>query len=145
MIRSILVAVDDSVRAPVVFGTAADLAQRLGATLHLFRAVALPPEFPAAAHVEGIDALPRVLREKAVADLTVLARDYPQTKIEAPLVGPGQPWRIILDAADRLNVDLIVIGSHGYHGLDRVLGTTSGKVADHAKRNVFIVHNGAHT
>jgi nucleotide-binding universal stress UspA family protein len=37
-------------------------------------------------------------------------------------------------------VDLIVIGSHGYHGLDRVLGTTAARVSNLARRNVLVVH-----
>jgi nucleotide-binding universal stress UspA family protein len=32
-----------------------------------------------------------------------------------------------------------VIGCHGYSGLDRVIGTTAGKVVNHADRSVFVV------
>jgi len=34
-----------------------------------------------------------------------------------------------------------VIGSHGYGGLDRLLGTTAARVVNHADRNVLIVRN----
>ena len=35
--------------------------------------------------------------------------------------------------------DLIVIGSHGYGAIDRVLGTTAAKVVNHADRTVLVV------
>jgi nucleotide-binding universal stress UspA family protein len=37
------------------------------------------------------------------------------------------------------NVALIVIGAHGYQGLDRMLGTTAAKVVNHADRAVLVV------
>ena len=40
-------------------------------------------------------------------------------------------------------MDLIVLGSHGYHVLDRILGTTAARVANLAHRNVFVVHDRA--
>jgi nucleotide-binding universal stress UspA family protein len=65
----------------------------------------------------------------------------PDLSIAAPIVAIGQqPWRLILTNAQRLGADLIVLGSHGYGGWDRVLGTTAGKVANLADRNVFVVH-----
>jgi nucleotide-binding universal stress UspA family protein len=36
----------------------------------------------------------------------------------------------------------LIIGNHGYRGIDRVLGTTAGHVVHHAKRDVFIVYRG---
>ncbi len=37
-------------------------------------------------------------------------------------------------------MDLIVLGSHGYGGIDRLLGTTAAHVANRAERNVLVVH-----
>ena len=50
-----------------------------------------------------------------------------------------QPWRTIIDVADEIGADLIVVGSHGYHGLDHLLGTNAAKVANQACRNVLVV------
>jgi nucleotide-binding universal stress UspA family protein len=33
------------------------------------------------------------------------------------------------------------VGSHGYHGLDYLLGTNASKVANLAHRDVFVVHD----
>ena len=40
-------------------------------------------------------------------------------------------------------MDLIVLGSHGYGTLDMLLGTTAGRVANIATRNVLVVHERA--
>ena len=55
---------------------------------------------------------------------------------------PGHPVQEILDRADRWDADLIVVGSHGYRGLRRLLlGSVSQAVASHAKCSVEIVRS----
>ncbi len=52
----------------------------------------------------------------------------------------GQAQETILHEADEWNADLIVIGSHGYHGFRRfLLGSVSQAVASHAKCSVEII------
>ncbi len=58
MIHKLLVALDSSERAVRVFGYAVGLAESLGASIHLLRAVTVPPELPSAAHVSSGDGLP---------------------------------------------------------------------------------------
>ena len=140
MIATVLVALDASARAPGVLAAATEIAARFDARLILYRAITVPPDFPAAAHAAHGDPLPAYLLRAATSELESLAADNPRARVEPPVVTVGQPWRAIVDIADRLQVDLIVIGSHGYHGLDRILGTTAGRVANHAHRNVLIVH-----
>jgi nucleotide-binding universal stress UspA family protein len=54
----------------------------------------------------------------------------------------GNPARAIVRAADAWDADLIVLGSHGYSGLDRLLlGSVSAAVASHAKCSVEIVRS----
>lgn len=89
MIRTILVAVDTSRRAPHVVDAAGAIAQKFGATPRLLRVIELSPDIP--------------------------------------------------PAAAKYDVDLIVVGSHGYHGWDRVLGTTASRVANLADRDVLVV------
>ena len=51
----------------------------------------------------------------------------------------GKPAEEILDQARDLGADLIVIGSHGYHGLDRlVLGSVSERVVREALCPVIV-------
>jgi len=119
---------------------AGEIARRFGGRVHLFRAVQVPPEFPAAAKTSG-DKLPKLLEVQASSHLIALAEECEGVVIEPPDMSTPQPWRAILNAADRVDADLIVIGSHGYGGWDRFLGTTASKVVDHASRSVFVVHD----
>jgi nucleotide-binding universal stress UspA family protein len=60
-------------------------------------------------------------------------------------VAKGFPKEVIIDEADRWNADLIVVGSHGYHGLTRfLLGSVSQAVAGHANCSVEIVRCRVH-
>lgn len=140
MISQLLVALDGSPRAPTVFRAAMEIAERFDAVVHPFRAIFVPPEFPAAAAASGLDQLPEHMLKEALQDLVLLVKPSRGVEVRLPRVRLGQPWRVILEAGDELNVDLIVIGSHGYHGIDRLLGTTAARVANQSKRNVLVVH-----
>lgn len=138
-IESVLVAIDDSSRAPLVFRTAAALAREVGAELFVVRVLSLPPEIPAAAHSHP-DHLEEKLGLETRKELHALMATMPDVRFGPPIVVQGDPWRRILDVARDLDVDLIVLGNHRYHGLDRVLGTVASKIVNHADCHVFIVH-----
>ncbi|HEY5373665.1 MAG TPA: universal stress protein [Polyangiaceae bacterium] len=143
MLSRILVAVDASVREPSVFDAGAQLAEELGAALYVLRVLTVSPEFPAAAAGSVADSLPAHLTRLAVLELSELWKRAPHLQVTTPIVAVGQPWKVILEVAKDFDVDLIVLGSHGYKGWDHVLGTTSGKVVNHADRNVLVVHERA--
>lgn len=140
MIRRILVALDGSSRAPAVVAAAVEMGTRFGATLIPFRAFSVPPEFPPAAHVAPSDPLPAHMERVALAEMLALIADV-EGDWEKPIFGHGQPSRAILEAAEANDVDLIVLGSHGWGRWDLVLGTTAGRVANLAHRSVLIVHD----
>jgi len=139
MFSVILAAVDGSIRSRRVLDTALELADRFDARVHLFQAVAIPQAFPAAARMP-VDDLPELLEKEARRALAELAAGHGRVRIEAPDVTTPQPWRAIIAAAQKVEADLIVIGSHGFSGWDRVVGTNASKVADHADRSVLVVH-----
>ncbi len=139
MYSVLLVAVDGSARAAEVVRAAVELAERFDARVRLFRSIAVPQVFPAGAKMP-LDETPALMAEQAHQDLRDLAAGNPRVSIEPVDVATPQPWRAILEAAVRVDADLIVVGSHGYAGWDRVLGTTAAKVANHADRNVLVVH-----
>jgi len=136
----ILVAVDASPRASAVFDAAAALAARFGAELCVLQVITIPPEFPPAAATTQPDSLPAHMQHVATENILALWGRAPHVPKTAPIVEIGQPWRCILETAKRLDVDLIVLGSHGYQGWDRVWATTAAQVANRADRNVFVVH-----
>jgi nucleotide-binding universal stress UspA family protein len=56
----------------------------------------------------------------------------------------GLPWQGILEASDELGVDLVIMGTHGRHGLSRVtLGSMAEKVVRLSKVPVLTVHASA--
>jgi nucleotide-binding universal stress UspA family protein len=134
-----LVAVDETPRARLVAKRASELARSLGARTILFRAVDVPQEIPPAAHATP-DELETILLGRARAALMALAADMPDARIEVIADGSAVPWRAVVEAAERFGADLIVIGSHGYAGLDRLLGTNAGRIADRARCDVLVVH-----
>ena len=141
MYKVILAAIDGSPRSRGVLEAALEIAAGAGAEtrVHLFQSVHSPQDYPAAAHMPADD-LPAFLDKETRRSLAALAASHPQVAIEAPDMTTAQPGRAILGAAERLNADLIVIGSHGHSGWDRVLATNASRVADFAPRNVLIVH-----
>ena len=138
-VRKILAAIDDSVRGPFVFRTAATLAKELTAELFLVRVLSVPPEIPAAAHSHP-DHLEEKLGKDARDELHALMAETPDVVFGPPIVVQGDPWRHILDVARDIDVDLILVGSHRYNALGRALGTVAAKVVNNADRNVLVVH-----
>jgi universal stress protein A len=51
----------------------------------------------------------------------------------------GRAQDVIIDKAQALNTDLIIIGSHGRHGLALLLGSTANAVIHHAQCDVLAV------
>lgn len=139
--RSILVAVDTSPRAQGVLQAAADLAQLSEGKLVLFRAVGLPLEVPPEALSKPPEALAEILEAKARKGLEALARTLPPALVAKVKVRVGTPWEAITHAAKEEDVDLVVIGSHGFSAIDRLLGTTAARVVNHADRCVLVVRD----
>ncbi len=135
----ILVGLDASVQAPGVLDAAAELAQRTGAKLILFRAVGVPHEIPVQAYSMTPANVAELLERRAKSYLDETAAKLPPGMVEQTVVNVGTPWQGLGDAADRHRADVIVIGSHGYSGLDQLLGTTAAKVVNHAKQSVLVV------
>jgi universal stress protein F len=137
--KRLLVALDGSQRAPTVLAAAARMAELASGKLILFRAISVPVDMP---H-EILSLLDRRLEDvligNAHADLERFAAGLPRDRVERIVTPFATAWDGICRAARELDVDLIVIGSHGYGGIDRVLGTTASKVVNHADRNVLVV------
>jgi universal stress protein F len=138
-VKRILVALDSSPRAPMVLAAADRLAELTGAALVVFRAVMVPPDMPRDLFTVTDLRLEDVLTRNAYSDLERLTKDIPRSRLEKIVTEFATPWDGVCRAAREQVADLIVIGSHGYGGLDRVLGTTAGKVVNHADRNVLVV------
>jgi len=147
MYKHILAALDGSSRAPHVIGHAAELAARTGATLHLGRAVHLPLGVPPDAFTLTGDQLMARLLEYGAQELTSLAESLrpAHTPVQwgQRLCRFGTPAQVVVELADELHADLIVLGSHGYGVVDRLLGTTAARIVNHARCSVLVVRDQA--
>lgn len=137
MYRKILVGYDGSQASRKAFDTACDLAARDGAQLWVL-AVARPPEIADEVETEAVIENARRIHRGLLAELKAPLRER---KIEAHLdVRVGHPAEQIIYEADRLEVDVIVVGDRGRSGFARLLlGSVSRQVVEHAGRPVLVV------
>ncbi|MDB4946805.1 MAG: hypothetical protein JWP97_6339 [Labilithrix sp.] len=135
--KRILVCLDGSPRAPFVLETAANVAKSIGAKLSLLHAIGLPTSIDqeAVAHGESVTAAAEAAARAELSAASAHLGDL----VEGQHVRLGVPWDAICHAATELDCDLVVLGSHGYTGIDKILGTTAGKVVNHCDRSVMVV------
>ena len=68
-----------------------------------------------------------ILEKRAQASVDEAAKEVPSELVDSRRIAIGTPWQAICRAATEYDVDVIVIGSHGYDVIDRVLGTTAAQ------------------
>jgi nucleotide-binding universal stress UspA family protein len=137
--KTLLIALDGSPRARQVLEAGAAQARLIQARLVLFRAVGVPVDLPPTVMAISPAEVEKVFEERARADLTELGRTVAAGVPHDVRIGTGMAWSAICEAAHAVDAALIVIGSHGYTRLDRVLGTTAARVVNHADRSVLVV------
>lgn len=137
----ILAGIDGSVRSPGVLAAAVSMARSHRGTIALVRAVALPPDVPQDFYRTSDVPLLEALQRNAKTYLQERVSEVPPELLAPdPIdVTIGVPWDGLCNEARRRNANLLVIGSHGYGGLDRLLGTTAAKVVNHAHCSVLVV------
>ncbi len=78
------------------------------------------------------------LHKQATEQLSTLTQPFDISDQDRHVL-VGQPISEIHDLAENLNVDLIVVGSHGRKGLALLLGSTANGVLHGAKTDVLAV------
>lgn len=136
MHHTILVGLDGSPREAEVFARAAALAAADHATLHACRAVNVPVGMPDAVWTMPMAQLDQTLLQEAERALVARASQVPGAVTHVEL---GAAADVICDVANEIGADLVVIGSHGYGALERLLGTTASKVVNRAPCSVLVV------
>src|SRR5262245_52166559 len=115
-LKSILVPTDFSASAQKALHYALSFAEQFGATITLLNVVepAVYPTELGYIPVE-LDALHKTMNSSARERLVKLAAEQVPSRFRAnTLVRVGTPYHEITSAAKELNVDLIVIATHGY-------------------------------
>jgi nucleotide-binding universal stress UspA family protein len=146
MYNTIVVGTDGSATAGQAVRHAGELARTTGADLHVvhaFQAVsamtAIGPDGGAAAASVGLtEALETQARE--VLDRAGAAARTQGVKVETHLC-TGDPANALLETAERVGADLLVIGNKGMSGVRRfVLGSVPNKISHHCPCSLLIVH-----
>ncbi len=86
-----------------------------------------------------LSALQQQQTEQARAHLEAFSAAHPQLAADNLHLAFGQPRQEIHRLAEELGCDLIVVGSHGRHGLALLLGSTSNDVLHGAPCDVLAV------
>jgi nucleotide-binding universal stress UspA family protein len=136
--KRILVGLDGSPSERLVLDAALTLATQLGGKLLLFHAVSVPMSLPPHALAVTHDEVTFMLARQSELHLAKLAEESPRGVVDRVVVDVGVPWRALCERAKVEHADLIVIGSHGYSGIDRLIGTTAGKIVNHAHCSVLV-------
>lgn len=142
-IGELLVAVDFSGGTEHVMSVAARIARSTEATVHLLHVAAGEPAFvgyDAPGGPEDRDRRAGELRDEHQA-LSVLADALGDAGVTVkPLLVKGATADVILQEADRLGADLIVVGSHGHGAVHRFLvGSTADALVRRSDRPVLVV------
>jgi universal stress protein F len=141
MFETTIVGLDGSERQPQVLRRAVRLADTVGSRLVLVRAVQVPASLPAVVWSLADDELMGFLIQHAGAALRRIAEELPEGLVLDVVCREGRPCDVLCDVAAEHGADLIVIGTHGYDRVDRVLGTTAARVANLAPCSVLVVRS----
>ncbi len=138
MYKNILLASDFSPEAERAERRAAEVAQKYDAQLSLIHVV---DYYPSMQLEGGLAMLPNIeerLNEKAQEDMDACIARLSMT-FKNTHIGHGPPKGVIVDYANEIEADLIVLGSHGRHGLGLLLGSTATGVLHIARCDVLAV------
>lgn len=78
------------------------------------------------------------IRAQIIPQIETLIEEASITGADA-VVEFGRPADLILELAERDDTDLIIVGSHGKHGIALLLGSTATSVLHHARCDVLAV------
>ena len=139
-IRTILVPVDMSECSRTALEVAIEIARACQAELHLMNAYGLSSsDYPYMAYMSTD--VERHVVENSRRELEEWSKRFAPGDLSVKLHSSSkEPRRAVLDTADQLDADLIVMGTHGRSGFKRVLlGSVAEYVVKASKRPVLTV------
>ncbi len=138
--KNILAAVDYTAESHQVLQRAKNVAEQSSAEITLLHVIEMTPvvgEFETFSYVDLYTDQPEMI-DRAERDLKSLAEDVKMTDAVFKVI-PGVPKVEIASYAEEYDIDLIVVGSHGRHGISLILGSTANGVLHRAKCDVLAV------
>jgi universal stress protein A len=141
--QKILIAVDFSSKSGCVIDRGLELAEISKSHISLihvveYAAYLYPPDTPIPFDLD----LEQQFIDKARENLASVAEQY-GIQGSSRYIEVGSPAIEIVRLAKEERIDLIVLGSHGRHGLQRILGSTASGVLHGAECDVLAVRFGA--
>ena len=136
-VKSVLYASDLSPKSPVVFRHAVGLAQRFQAQLHALTVLRPGVKIPDDLFGDDTDDLPveidkqgEELLNRRIKTFDLAHPEYEVYKYLASAKAiEGEPAKLILEAAQEVKADMIVLGSRGHSVIDELLlGSVAHKV-----------------
>jgi universal stress protein A len=142
-IQTILVPVDFSGHSEKAIETAVEFAKAFSAEVHLLHAYSLPVgvvgpyDYQIPANVLG------EMRESAARRVDEEVKKVQNQGVEASgMITEGVPTQAIVDAAEQIGANLIVMGTRGLTGLKHVvLGSVAERTIRHAPCPVLTIHD----
>ncbi len=139
--KHVLCATDFSASSRLALAQACDLCQRYGARLTLLHVVEYFPEDRSNDQIAPEDSDPETWRrEQAMAALDDMIAALPCKEVGREVRFSCQSAkREILRCSEEHNADLIVLASHGHHGITAILGSTANAVVQNPGCDVLVV------
>ncbi len=142
-IQKILVPMDFSAHSGKAVETAVEFAKAFSAELHLLHAYSLPVgvvgpyDYQIPANVLG------EMRDSAARRVDEEVKKLKDQGVDASgMITEGVPTQAIVDAAEQIGANLIVMGTRGLTGLKHVvLGSVAERTIRHAPCPVLTVHD----
>lgn len=145
MFKHILVPVDGSSTSQMAVGKAIELAKAFGSTVTViyvidpypFTGVGTDFAYGQAEYLNAANAEANAAVHAAKENFAAVGVGVDTSVVEAHTA-----WRGIVESGDSLKADLIVMGSHGRSGLEKlVLGSVAQAVLSHTKLPVLVVRD----
>lgn len=121
-----------------VLAKAKEVVDQYGCDVHFVHALEHLSNYGAAYGVSaGID-VEQALIDEAKGSMSKLAKEF-NVADQNQVIRVGPAKHIILEEAERINADLILVGSHGRHGVRLLLGSTANAILHGAACDVLAV------
>lgn len=137
--QHILVAVDLSTVTDQVLSQAQDIAKESKATISLVHVMEHSPVAYGGEFSIPVDVnLEQSLEHEVRSEIQKLGERY-GIPAERQFLETGSVKLAVTDLAHELHADLIVVGTHGHHGLDLLLGSRANAILHKAHCDVLVI------
>lgn len=142
-IKDILFATDLSEASHPAAEYALTLAKLTGAHLHVLHVInELDEHQRVMIPSEAFKVLEKAIELQAVTELDRFCREQAGDLVTTTYAVVGTPFLMIIETGEKLNADLIVMGTHGRKGVERVIvGSTAERVVRRSKIPVLTVRS----